>query len=70
VLGEEIGHHIDKEEGEMFEAARRADIDLATLAEQLAARREELEEDLSSPATSIDAIEPHDGSRRAPRPPN
>lgn len=70
VLGEEVEHHIGKEEGEMFEAARRADIDLATLAEQLAARREELEEDLSSPATSIDAIEPHDGSRRAPRPPN
>jgi hemerythrin-like domain-containing protein len=70
VLGEEVGHHIDKEEGEMFEAARRAGIDLAALAEQLAARRDELEEDLSAPATSIDAIEPHDGSRRAPRPPN
>jgi hypothetical protein len=70
VLGEEVGHHIDKEEGEMFDAARHAGIDLERLAEQLAARREELEEDLSSPATSIDAIEPHNGARRAPRPPN
>jgi hemerythrin-like domain-containing protein len=70
VLGEEVGHHIEKEEGEIFEAARSAGIDLERLAEQLAARREELEEDLSSPATSIDAMEPHNGARRAPRPPN
>jgi hemerythrin-like domain-containing protein len=70
VLGEEVSHHIDKEEGEMFDAARSAGVDLGSLAEQLAARRAELEEDLSSPSTSIDAIEPHDGSRRAPRPPN
>jgi hemerythrin-like domain-containing protein len=70
VLGEEVGHHIEKEEGEMFEAARRAGIDLARLGEQLAARRAELEEDLSSPAGTIDAMEPHDGARRAPRPPN
>jgi hypothetical protein len=54
----------------MFDAARHAGIDLVRLAEQLVARREELEEDLSSPATSIDAMEPHDGARRAPRPPN
>jgi hemerythrin superfamily protein len=70
VLGEEVGHHIAKEEGEMFEAARRAGIDFERLGEQLAARREELEEDLSSPAGTIDAMEPHDGARRAPRPPN
>jgi hemerythrin-like domain-containing protein len=70
VLGEEVAHHIDKEEGEMFEAARRAGIDLAALGERLAERREELEEDLTSPSTSMDAIEPHEGSRRAPRPPN
>jgi hemerythrin-like domain-containing protein len=70
VLGEEVGHHIEKEEGELFDAARNAGVDLERLAEQLAARREELEEDLSSPATSIDAMEPHGGARRAPRPPN
>lgn len=71
VLCEEVLHHIDKEEGEMFEAARRAGIDLAQLATLLAARREELEEDLTSPpAGGIDAIAPHDGTRRVPRPPN
>jgi hemerythrin-like domain-containing protein len=70
VLGEEIAHHIEKEESDMFEAARNAGVDLEDLGEQLAARKEELEEDLSAPATSIDAIEPHDGARRSPRPPN
>ena len=70
VLGEEVAHHIDKEESDMFEAARSAGIDLDDLAEQLTARKEELDEDLSSPATPIDAMEPHDGARRAPRPPN
>jgi hemerythrin-like domain-containing protein len=69
VLGEEVGHHIDKEEDEIFEAARRAGIDLASLSEQLAARRAELEEDLTAPA-STDPLSPHEGVRRAPRPPN
>lgn len=70
VLGEELGHHIDKEESEMFACAERAGIDLERLGEQLAARREELDEDLSAPAGSIDGVAPHDGSRRAPRPPD
>jgi selenocysteine-specific translation elongation factor len=70
VLGEELDHHIDKEESEMFAAALRAGIDLERLGEQLAARREELDEDLSSPAGTIDAVAPHDGTRRAPRPPD
>lgn len=70
VLGEELGHHIDKEEGEMFACARRAGIDLERLGEQLAARREELDEDLSAPAPGIDGVAPHDGTRRAPRPPD
>jgi iron-sulfur cluster repair protein YtfE (RIC family) len=69
VLGEEVEHHMEKEEGEMFAAARDAGIDLEDLGEQLAARKEELEEDLSSPATSIDAMEPHEGARRQPRAP-
>lgn len=70
VLGEEIAHHIDKEETDMFDAARQAGLDLDELGEQLAARKDELDEDLSSPATSIDAIEPRDSSRRPARPPN
>ena len=70
VLGEEVAHHIDKEESEMFEAARSAGIDLDDLGEQLSARKDELDEDLASPPSSIDAMEPHDGARRAPRAPN
>ena len=70
VLGEEIAHHIDKEESDMFEAARSAGIDLDDLGEQISARKEELDEDLSSPPSSIDAMEPHMASRRAPRAPN
>lgn len=70
VLGEEVAHHIDKEENEMFEAARTAGIDLDDLGEQLSARKDELDEDLASPPSSIDAMQPHDGARRAPRAPN
>ena len=49
VLGEEVAHHIEKEEGELFDAARSAGIDLDELGAQLAARKDELEDDLSSP---------------------
>lgn len=70
VLGEEVEHHIEKEEGEMFDAARGAGIDLDDLGEQLAARKDELEEDLSSPPSHIEPLEPHEGARRPPRAPN
>lgn len=70
VLGEEVAHHIGKEESELFAAARDAGIDLDDLGAQLAARKAELEEDLSSPPSSIDAMEPHNGARRQPRAPN
>jgi hypothetical protein len=71
VLAEEVLHHIEKEEGEMFDSARRSGIDQSQLASLLASRREELEEDLTSPASPpIDAVAPHDGTRRIPRPPN
>jgi len=69
VLGEEVAHHIDKEESDIFEAARGAGIDLDDLGEQLAARKDELDEDLSSPATSLDAMQAHD-ARRPARPPD
>lgn len=70
VLGEEIAHHIDKEETELFDAARGAGLDLGRLGAQLAARSNELEEDLASPPSSIEAMQPHEGARRAPRAPN
>ncbi|NML61738.1 hemerythrin domain-containing protein [Massilia sp. RP-1-19] len=69
VLGEEIAHHIDKEETDMFDTARRAGLDLEELGKQLAARKEELDQDLSAPAPSSDAIAARDSGRRQ-RPPN
>ncbi|NHZ95289.1 hemerythrin domain-containing protein [Massilia sp. CCM 8734] len=70
VLGEEMAHHIDKEEREMFDVALESGIDLDDLGERLAARKEELDEDLTAPPAPIDATEPHNNARRTPRPPD
>jgi hemerythrin-like domain-containing protein len=76
VLGEEVAHHIDKEESDLFEAARAHGLNLDELGHRMAARKDELDEDLASPPSSINGIDgidatlPHDGARRAPRPPN
>ena len=70
VLGEEVTHHIEKEEAAMFAAARHSGIDLNALGEQLAARKDALDDDLSAPPQTLDAMTPHDGARRPPRAPN
>lgn len=73
VLGEEVAHHIDKEESDMFAAARACGIDLDQLGERLAARKQELDEDLASPPSAIDPLDAplsRNGARRSPRPPN
>ena len=42
VLAEYVEHHVQEEEGQMFPKCRRAKMDLAGLAEQLAERKSEL----------------------------
>jgi hemerythrin superfamily protein len=43
VMAENVKHHIEEEEGEMFPKFDKADVDHKAIAEQMAARKQELE---------------------------
>ena len=42
VLGEQIEHHVEEEEDEMFKKTRKLKLDLVVLGQEMAARRDEL----------------------------
>ena len=48
VLSEEIEHHVEEEEKELFPEVRKAEIDLKALGEQLAARKQELQKEFKA----------------------
>jgi hemerythrin superfamily protein len=53
VLGEEIEHHVEEEEKELFPKCRKSDMDLAALGKQMAARFKELSAQLKAETTTI-----------------
>ncbi len=70
VLAEQIDHHVQEEEKDMFPQARRSDLDTAALGAQMRARKAEL----LSPAratpggnSSWDTAEPRDDRKKSPR---
>jgi hypothetical protein len=66
VLSEMIKHHVKEEEqpGGMFAEARKSDMDLAALGEQLAARKAELEGEIGAASVSPGARRGRNGGAR------
>ena len=70
VLGEYVKHHVKEEEGEIFKAARKCDLDLAQMGRAFKARKAELKGETSqeeSPDASLAALRPGQFRERAAR---